>query len=76
MIISLAAAGVDVSFFDSANNLCCARCAQANVHAAKFIEDLHGAWFSATDGLDDELDVSVHDNLSSFLAPRYCCAWD
>jgi len=75
MMISLAAARVDVGFFDEAYDLCFARRSKADVHGAKFIEDLHGAWFAAADGLDDELDVSVHDNLSSFLARRDCRAW-
>ncbi len=69
-MVSLAAAGIDVGFFDEANDLCFARRSQANVHGAKFVEDFHGAWFAAADGLNDELDVSVHDNLSSFLALR------
>jgi hypothetical protein len=68
MLFSLAAAGIDVGFFDEAHNLCFARRSQADVHGAKFVEDFHGAWFTAADGLDDELDVDVHDNLSSFLA--------
>jgi hypothetical protein len=68
MLFSLAAAGIDVGFFDEANDLCFARRSQANVHGAKFVEDFHGAWFAAADGLNDELDVDVHDKPFFFLS--------